>query len=373
MNLAFYRKYRPKKLADLVGQDHNILILQNAAKQNRLGQTYLFYGPRGTGKTTTARLVAKLLNCEKRHSDPNFRILGEPCNNCRACFEIDGGRAFDVIEIDAASNRGIDEIRNLKESIHIAPNPGPFKIYIIDEVHMLTGPAFNALLKVLEEPPAHAVLILATTEYEKIPPTITSRTQRFVFKKLPKTKIIEKLLKIAKEEKIQIDEPALELIATAGEGSLRDAESLLDQLSSLEEKIDLTTVEKLTGRIGLSKIHQLAELILKNNLAEALEYLLQINDEGHNPSQLTKDLIYYLRKVLAIKLSPPLSKVMGKELTKEEIFQIEKLAKIVDPIKHIKLIKLLIRAYGEIRYSPFAFIPLEIAIIEYVESPKSQF
>lgn len=366
MNLAFYRKYRPRKLADLVGQDHNVLLLKNAAKQNRLGQAYLFYGPRGTGKTTTARLIAKLLNCEKRHSDPDFRILGEPCNNCRACFEIDNGRAFDVIEIDAASNRGIDEIRNLKESINVAPNPGPFKIYIIDEVHMLTGPAFNALLKTLEEPPAHAVLILATTEYEKIPPTITSRTQRFVFKKLSKAKIMEKLSKIVNEEQIQIDEPALELIAAASEGSLRDAESLLDQLSSLEEKIDLAAVERLTGKTGLRKIHQLAELIIKNDLEKALEYLIHINEEGHNPSQLTKDLIHYLRRILTLKLNPLLYKIMEKELTKEEISRIEELAKIITPTKHIKLIKLLIRAYSEIRYSPFALIPLELAIIEYL-------
>lgn len=370
MKLAFYRKYRPKKLVDLVGQDHNVLILKNAAKQNRLGQAYLFYGPRGTGKTTTARLIAKLLNCERRHSDPDFRALGEPCNNCRACLEIDGGKAFDVIEIDAASNRGIDEIRNLKESIHIAPNPGPFKIYIIDEVHMLTGPAFNALLKTLEEPPAHAVLILATTEYEKIPPTITSRTQRFLFKKLPKSKIIEKLLKIVKEEKIKIDEAALELIASAAEGSLRDAESLLDQLSSLEEKIDLAAVERLTGRIGLRKIYQLAELIIKNDLEKSLEYLAQINEEGHNPAQTTKDLIHYLRKILAVKLNPSICKIMEKELTKEELSQIKNLAEFIDPTKHIKLIKLLIRAYSEIRYSPFALIPLEIAIVEYLREIK---
>ncbi len=205
----------------------------------------MFYGSRGTGKTTTARLIAKLLNCEKRRDDAEFRKLGEPCNECRHCKEIDAQNSFDVIEIDAASNRGIDEIRNLKDSIRTSPASGEYKVYIIDEVHMLTTPAFNALLKTLEEPPAHAVLVLATTEYEKLPATIVSRTQRFLFKKLPKTKIMEKLAMMAKAEKIQIDKPALELIAAAAEGSFRDAESLLDQISSLE------TPTPATGGVGV--------------------------------------------------------------------------------------------------------------------------
>ncbi|MFI5205328.1 MAG: DNA polymerase III subunit gamma/tau, partial [Candidatus Paceibacterales bacterium] len=196
MALALYRKYRPKKLGDILGQETNIEILQNAARQGKIGHAYLFYGPRGTGKTSTARLIAKLLNCEKRHTDKKFSDTGEPCNECRNCTEIDNNISFDVIEIDAASNRGIDEIRNLKENIKTAPAGSHYKVYIIDEAHMLTGPAFNALLKTLEEPPQHAVFVLATTEYEKLPPTITSRTQRFGFKKPSKIKIIEKLKSI---------------------------------------------------------------------------------------------------------------------------------------------------------------------------------
>src|SRR3989344_4851833 len=193
MALALYRKYRPKKLEDLLGQESNVLILKNAARQGKLGHAYLFYGPRGTGKTSTARLIAKLLNCERRARDPKFGALGEPCNACRVCEEIGANISFDVIEIDAASNRGIEEIRNIKESIAIAPAGSRFKVYIIDEAHMLTGPASNAMLKTLEEPPAHAVFILPTTEYEKLPPTITSRTQRFLFKKIPNVKMLEKL------------------------------------------------------------------------------------------------------------------------------------------------------------------------------------
>ncbi len=364
MGLALYRKYRPKKLDELLGQETNALILKNAAKNDQIGHAYLFYGPRGTGKTSAARLIAKLLNCEKRRSDKKFKELGEPCNACRHCQEIDNQNSFDVIEIDAASNRGIDEIRNLKDSIRTSPASADYKVYIIDEVHMLTGPAFNALLKTLEEPPKHAVIVLATTEYEKLPATITSRTQRFIFRKLPKTKIAEKLSMIAKAEKIQIETTALELIAATAEGSLRDAESLLDQIRSFEQKIDLKTVERITGRVGLKKVHELSELILKKDLAKALNYIEELNDEGHNLVQLTKDLIHYLRKILTLKLNPGLEKSFGGEMTSDEIEKVKKLCGALQTDPAIRLIKSLIRAYSEMRYSPFAIVPLEIALAE---------
>ncbi|TRZ64149.1 MAG: DNA polymerase III subunit gamma/tau [Spirochaetia bacterium] len=231
--LVLYRKYRPKVFSDILGQDVVSETLKNAGRLDRLAHAYLFYGSKGSGKTTTARILAKLANCQKRQTDEAFKKTGEPCNECQACVEIDNGRALDVIEIDAASNRGIDEIRNLKESIRVSPAALSRKVYIIDEAHQLTKDAFNALLKTLEEPPTHAMLILVTTELEKMPATIVSRTQRFHFKRLPLETIIGKLKSIAKLEKINISDSAIELIAASGGGSFRDAESLLDQISSL--------------------------------------------------------------------------------------------------------------------------------------------
>ena len=370
MAQALYRKYRPKKLEDVLGQETNVEILRNAAKAGRLGQAYIFYGARGTGKTTTARLLAKLLNCEKRRTDPAFAAQGEPCNECTECRAIDAQNSFDVIEIDAASNRGIDEIRNLKESIKTSPATAAHKVYIIDEAHMLTGAAWNALLKTLEEPPAHAAIILATTEFEKLPPTITSRAQRFIFRKISKSVIVEKLSAMARAEKIKIDAPALELIAAAAEGSFRDAESLLDQIASLAgngaagAKIDLATVERITGRTGLKKVHALAEVLLKKDAKAALAELAALNDEGHNLVQFTKDLIHYLRKVLSLQINPALEHSFEKELTRDEIADLKKLGETGDDAHLITLERALIRAYSEMRYSPFAIVPLEVAIIE---------
>lgn len=349
-----------------MGQETNVEILKNAAKQGRLGQAYIFYGPRGTGKTTTARLIAKLLNCDKRRTDPEFAKHGEPCNACRECLAIDAQTSFDVIEIDAASNRGIDEIRDLKESIQTSPSSAEHKVYIIDEAHMLTGAAFNALLKTLEEPPRHAVIILATTEFEKLPPTITSRAQRFLFKKLDKATIIGRITEIAKKEKIKIDGLAIELIAAAGEGSFRDAISLLDQIASLTQSITLSDVERITGRTGLSSVHRLTHMIIQKDLPKSLAYLTELNNEGRNLVQFTKDLIHYMRKILSLKINPAVESVLEKDLTTEELAAAKKLGAGADPQFLVAFLKALIRAYAEMRYSPFASVPLEVMLVEYL-------
>ena len=364
MALAIYRKYRPKSFAEFIGQEEVVEILKNAAKADKIGHAYLFYGPRGSGKTTAARLLAKVINCEKRRDDSKFRMLGEPCNKCRPCLETDAGRALDVIELDAASNRGIDEIRNLKEGIKLSPSSYQFKVFIIDEAHQLTKEAFNALLKTLEEPPAHAIFILATTEYEKLPQTIVSRTQRFNFRRLNMKQILEKLNMIVKAEKMKISGPALEIIASSAEGSFRDAESLLEQVMSLTDEADVKTVEQLLGKVGFSKTSRLAELILSSDLESALEFLSGINEAGHNLVQLNHDLIHYFRRVLVLYFDSKMEEVFKNELTSDELEEMKKQSRLIKPDKHIPLLKSLIRAYSEMRYSPFAIVPLEVAIIE---------
>lgn len=365
MSLAIYRKYRPKSLKDLIGQELVVEIIQNAAKDGKISHAHLFYGPRGTGKTSAARLLAKLANCETRAKDEEFRKKGEPCNKCKPCNEIDEGKALDVIEIDAASNRGIDEIRNLKEGIRLSPTSYAYKVFIIDEVHQLTKHAGDALLKILEEPPHHAIFVLATTDYEKLPQTIVSRTQRFHFRKVPTQLILKKLNSIAIKEKLKIDNAALELIATAAEGSFRDAESLLDQVTSLGEGMALENVEQILGKVGLVRTKTLAKYILEGNLESSLKYISEINEGGFNLVQLTKDLIHYFRRVLSLKLNPGLEEIFKRELTSDEIEEIKNHGTLIkNDHDAINLIRSLIRAYSEMRYSPFPLVPLELAIIE---------
>ena len=276
MNLPV--KYRPKTFDELVGQVHVTRTLQNALKRNQVGHAYLFAGPRGVGKTTAARILAKGLNCEKG-------VTPEPCNACVACREINEGKSLDVVEIDGASNRGIDEIRELKERIAFAPVRGRRRVYIIDEVHMLTREAFNALLKTLEEPPYHVVFVLATTDPEKVPPTILSRTQRFDFRPLPEFLIQERLAAVARQEGIKVEEGALALIARQAEGSLRDALALLEQMVSFaaspEEGIMAEDVERFLGLIRDEFYRKLFAALVRRDAPQALRLLDEVLLKGH--------------------------------------------------------------------------------------------
>ena len=365
--LAIYRKYRPKSFEELLGQKEISDILRSAARQNKLAHAYLFYGPRGTGKTTIARLIAKVANCETRKLDEFFHKKGEPCNKCSRCSEIDAGRALDVVEIDAASNRGIDEIRSLKEGVRLSPTSYDRKVFIIDETHMLTREAFNALLKTLEEPPAHVILILATTELEKVPPTISSRCQRFHFKKLGIDEIFKKLKMVVATEKIKASDEALELVAAAAEGSLRDAESLLDQVATLTGNIEVAEIEKIIGKVGHAKTAEFSDLILKSDLGSALKYISSLNSGGYNLVDFNKELIHYWRRIISLKSDPTMEQLFKNELTSKELEKLKSQSQLISTDKHINFLKSLIRAYSEMRYSPFASIPLEIAIIENLE------
>lgn len=364
---ALYRKYRPRAFRELVGQPQVAEIFRNAGRQDKLAHAYVFYGSRGTGKTTVARLVAKLANCLTRDS---VHADGEPCNACAACGAIDLGRALDVVEIDAASNRGIDEIRDLRESIRVAPSSFAYKVFIIDEAHMLTGPAWNALLKTLEEPPERTIIILATTEYEKIPATIASRAQRFHFRRIAMRDLVAKLKEIVALEKFIITDDAVELIAAAAEGGMRDAESLLDQAAGTGAAVDLLAVESLVGKVGFRRIAEFAEAVVKNDASAALRALHEVRAVGGNVLDVCKELIVYLRRALALRIDPTLEDLYRDELTKEELAATVAHSKAIDTGRVIPLLKALISAYGEMRYSPFPHVSLEVVFIEHLGKSK---
>jgi DNA polymerase III subunit gamma/tau len=294
--MSFYRKYRPQLLSEVVGQEHVKQTFLNALKKGGLTHAYLFAGSRGTGKTSTARIIARALNCENPSAD------GEPCNECEICEEALSSRLVDLIEIDAASNRGIDEIRDLKEKIQFSPSRAKTKIYVIDEVHMLTKEAFNALLKTLEEPPAHAYFILATTEAHKIPETIISRTQRFDFHRIEEKEIAKHLEKIAKEEGIKFDSEALQIIAKQSAGGMRDALGMLEQLGASGE----ISIEDVAQNLGLTKpktVEDFVFALLFKKLPEALETINGLVGEGANLIQFNRTVLAKLREVMLQKVA----------------------------------------------------------------------
>ena len=296
MAKALYRKWRPQDWDQVVAQEHVIQTLHNAVVQDRVAHAYLFAGPRGTGKTTTARLLAKAVNCKA--PDRNNR----PCNQCEHCLAINAGRFMDLIEIDAASNTSVDDVRELRDKINFSPSQGDFKVYIIDEVHMLSTAAFNALLKTLEEPPPHAIFVLATTEIHKIPATVLSRCQRHEFRRIPMDTIITLLEEKSKEEEIKVEEGVFSLIARQATGSLRDAISLLDQLASTTDTISLDIAQQTLGTATNMRVVEIVDALIKEDPATGLSTINQSLDNGTDPRQLARQIVTYLRNILLYKM-----------------------------------------------------------------------
>src|SRR6266550_2730101 len=316
---SLYRKYRSQTFGDLVGQDAASRALQGAIISGRVAHAYLFSGSRGTGKTSAARLLAKALNCTGRARDS-----AEPCNECQSCVEMTAGSALDLIEIDAASNRGIDEIRDLREKVNLSPALGPYKVYIIDEAHMLTEPAFNALLKTLEEPPAHVVFVLCTTDAQKIPLTVIGRCQQFVFRRHSEEQIISRLTHIATTEKVKVDSEAMQLIARTAQGSMRDAVGLLDQLVPLASgSITLEGARSLLGIADPRVLDALLDHVLAGNAAEALTELNRIYSAGGELRQVVRGLMEGCRDRLLAAL------------TKRDQMTARRLSGVLDALLHL--------------------------------------
>lgn len=359
MSQVLYRKYRPKTFAQVEGQEHVVQTLQGAILSGRFGQAYLFAGPRGSGKTTMARLLAKAVNCQnleagsrklEARSQKLEAGLAEPCNICSSCSEINENRSLDIIEIDAASNRGIDEIRNLKDSARVSASSSNYKVFIIDEVHMLTPPAFNALLKILEEPPEHVVFILATTEPHKLPETILSRVQRFDFQKLSQPLIIGKLEKIAGRENLKIEPAALEALATSAEGSMRDAESALAKLIAYAgANISLRQAIEILGVVPPQEHAKFLSAIAAGDKPAAMAQISRLYALGINLENFTGQFVKYLRSVLLDLISQPVAAGQTPQFTPQFL---------------VKAISRFIKAKEDFRDSPVPQLPLELAVIE---------
>ncbi len=365
---VFYRKWRPQSLADVVGQEHVTRTLLNALSSGRISHAYLFCGPRGTGKTSTGRILAKAVNCLSSGK-------GEPCNTCPMCQAITQGRALDVIEIDAASNTGVDDIRALREKVNYAPNQAKYKVYIIDEVHMLSTSASNALLKTLEEPPPYVIFVLATTEAHKILPTITSRCQRFDFRRLGLKDIILKLNRISSSEGIKIDPEALRLISRSATGSLRDGENLLEQLFAYYgPDISLSQVQAILGVTGDARVKELLGHIVNNNIAAGMKIINAVSSDGLDLKQFSRELVNYLRGLLLVKTGGD----KDLDFTAEELAELKDLASRAPLEQILKAVKL----FSQLELSLDSYsssLPLELALVDSAlteakkrETPASQ-
>jgi DNA polymerase-3 subunit gamma/tau len=353
---ALYLKYRPQTFEDVVGQEPITRTLRNALRQGRVRHAYLLTGPRGTGKTTMARLLAKAVNC---HAPEEER----PCNVCPICVAITEGRLLDLIEIDAASNRGIDEIRDIREKVGFRPNEGRYKVYVLDEAHMLTEPAFNALLKTLEEPPPHVIFALVTTDPHKIPATIISRCQRFDFRRLPLQAIVDRLAYIAEQEGLTAEPAALELIAHQGTGAMRDAISLLDQLASYGDEITLDEVQMVLGTVASEAAGKVAACLADGDVAGGLNLINRTVADGADPRQFGREVVEYLRGLLLIREGA------GTRLlnaTAEQAAEMEGLAERLPGARLLRAIHLFNEAATDLRrgLQTIPQLPLEMALVE---------
>ncbi|MBM7663502.1 DNA polymerase-3 subunit gamma/tau [Bacillus mesophilus] len=352
---ALYRVWRPQSFQDVVGQEHITKTLQNALLHEKITHAYLFSGPRGTGKTSAAKIIAKAINCERAP-------VSEPCNQCDACKTITNGSNPDVFEIDAASNNGVDEIRDIRDKVKFAPSTVKYKVYIIDEVHMLSIGAFNALLKTLEEPPQHVVFILATTEPHKIPLTIISRCQRFDFKRISAGSIVNRMNTIVQEQEVAIDEDALLAVARAADGGMRDALSLLDQAIALsEEQVTLDNVLMITGAVSQQFLMTLVQAIQSQQVPVALQALDELMNQGKDPKRFIEDIIYFYRDILLYQSSPQLEDILVRVKVDESFKQ---LADEIRVERIYEIIDILNKCQQEMKWTNHPKILLEIAIVQ---------
>jgi DNA polymerase III subunit gamma/tau len=364
-HLALARKYRPQRFADLVGQDPIRTTLERAVATNRVAHAYLFAGPRGSGKTTTARLVAKALNCAKRKDGE-----AEPCNDCPSCLEITAGTSMDVLEIDGASNRGIEEIRNLRENVKYAPSGGKSKVYIIDEAHQLTDFAWNALLKTLEEPPAHVRFVFATTEPLEVPDTIASRCQVFEFRRLRAEELVRHLMGVAKAEKVKLEDEAAALIARASEGSVRDALSRLDQaLSVSPDGVTATVVAQALGLAGLDAYFELGEALALRDPKLALETLDRLHDRGMDVEEVADGLTHHLRQLLLLAVDPSLARLIEAAPADRERYAAQ--AARFQSSDLSAMLSLILECRGDLRRAEAPRALLEVCLVELCTLPQA--